>query len=222
MPPRPLLARIVRTRRLGPRALMVTFELPLGKPFRIRAGQYVILKIPVGGQMLDRPFSIASSPFSPNRIEIIATLVPGGVASTFLPRARPGTAVALIGPKGNFRLRSHRRPVRLIASGTGIAPLRAMIYELIASNPCPPIELDFIVPSPGETLLLPELRALEARHPEFRFTLVTDPPSYFQHLAVNRRADFYLCGGWHFVEDTTRLLLRRGVARARIHFEKFT
>lgn len=221
MSPKTILATLIRKRRLGPRALMVTFAVPKGKPFHFRAGQHVILKIPAGTQVLDRPFSIASSPLRSDHIEILATLVPGGVASTFLEQARPGTAVTLIGPKGHFRVRSHRRPIRFIASGAGIAPFRAMIAELVSSNPCPPMELDFIVPGQGEALILRELRAL-ARHPKFRFILVTNPASYFQHLAVNPGEDIYLCGGWHFVEDATRLLLRRGVKKSQIHFEKFT
>ena len=60
--------------------------------------------------------------------------VPNGKMSGFLTtQAQPGSAMKLAGPLGSFYLRDIKRPLLMLAGGTGLAPFTAMLLKLIFS-----------------------------------------------------------------------------------------
>lgn len=202
---------------------MIGLALPPDKTLSFHAGQYTILKIPIGEESVDRPFSIASSPYEKQRVEILAKLIPGGVASTFFEAIPLGASVRITAPQGNFQVVSLANPIRFIASGTGLAPFRSMIAELLDEERTPPsVRLDFITPSAEEVILADEFKKISAQHPKFYYSVVTDLPKYFSAFRQTPREDIYLCGGIHFVEDMAAFFSRQGVQPEQIHFEKFT
>ena len=59
------------------------FHLELDRPLEFVAGQFVYALIERDGHVIRKPYSIASPPFQPDRIELAVTLVPGGYVSTW-------------------------------------------------------------------------------------------------------------------------------------------
>jgi ferredoxin-NADP reductase len=115
---------------LGPmlRRLEVRPDAP-ALPFR--AGQYVSIGLVAGRTLLQRPYSIASPPGEPERLEFLVRLVPGGELTPRLWRLQPGARVRLGRPKGLFGLDpADDRAHLLVATGTGLAPMLAMLHEL--------------------------------------------------------------------------------------------
>jgi ferredoxin--NADP+ reductase len=106
---------------------VVTPDEPV-RPFE--AGQYFALGIPVGGRLLQRPYSTASS--SPaSRLEFLVRLVPTGALTPHLWERRPGARLRIGPPKGLFRLTAGDQRAHLFfATGTGLAPLVAMAAAL--------------------------------------------------------------------------------------------
>src|SRR6185295_14662094 len=97
-------------------------------PFR--PGQFVSCLLPVGGERLTRPYSIASSPETSHRLELLLNLVPDGPGSHHLFALPMGGAVQLTGPWGTFALdRAPEAEAVFIADGTGIAPIRPMLHR---------------------------------------------------------------------------------------------
>lgn len=214
--------RVASKKRLARDVLLVTLAFSRGAQFRFHAGQYIVLKIPVNAEVLDRPFSIASDPHAPTRIQLIVKLVPGGTASEFLTSATLGDHITLTGPHGSFGIRSHRRPIRMIAAGTGIAPLRSMLFELSARPAHPPVMLEFLVTDRWGAILADELRRIKSKDKRFNYRVETEGLRYLEAMSIGPNEDVYLCGGWHFVTDAAAIISRRGILRARIHFERFT
>lgn len=113
------------------------FAEPKTMPYT--AGQYVICKIgpPKGNHTL----SIASAPSTDGTIELLQSVAPMGEGSKWLLGLKPGDPVELLGPLGKFVLQKESaRPKVFVATGCGIAPLRAMIVDALGGpvTPLPP------------------------------------------------------------------------------------
>lgn len=216
----PSIATLEGKKELTPLIHLITFRL--SPPIQFKAGQYITLKIPLGNEMFDRPFSIASPPSGNNSFQLLVKLIPGGLASTFFENAAIGTSIEISGPDGSFHIKNTDRPIHFIASSTGIAPFRAMIGDLLKTKKfLLPIELTFII-SPQEGIFLKEeLDMLKKEHANFSFTIIEDTASFFLTLDAYKDKDFYLCGGPHFVQDINSHLTKKGVDESHIHFEKF-
>jgi CDP-4-dehydro-6-deoxyglucose reductase len=102
-----------------------------GKHLRHRAGQYVDVVLHDG---VRRSFSIANAPHKGNHIELHIRHVDGGEFSDYIfRRVKTGDALEVMGPYGSFFLRGKsRRPVILMAGGTGFAPIKGLVEEILS------------------------------------------------------------------------------------------
>jgi ferredoxin--NADP+ reductase len=103
--------------------------------FSFRAGQAVKLGLP--GVATRRTYSIASAPHEAH-LEFCIELVPGGRLSSLLFRLVPGARLELApNPKGSFVLQSGKRLHLMVATVTGIAPLRSLLRAALAERSAP-------------------------------------------------------------------------------------
>lgn len=112
----------------------------VGRPrdFAFKAGQSV--KLTVEPTSVRRRYSIASAPHE-QHLEFCVERVPGGSLSSRLFELSAGDAVALgVAAKGQLSLRTDRRQHVMIATGTGIAPLRSMLRDSLTQAPAAPRE----------------------------------------------------------------------------------
>ncbi|MCM0677397.1 ferric reductase-like transmembrane domain-containing protein [Micromonospora phytophila] len=140
----------------------------------------------------------------------------------------PGTRVWAAGPSGTFTA-AHRVRERalLIAGGSGITPIRAMLEELP-----PGAALIYRASTPADVLLHRELDWLaQARHTSIWYVVGSrhDPgprevmsPEGLRRLVPDvARRDVYLCGPPGLVEQSLRVLRQAGVPRRQIHLATF-
>jgi len=106
-----------------------TFRFDLAKPLAFRAGQFVQLGVPGLGEA---PFTPSSSPLDPAHLEV--TVLRTGRVTERLHRLAAGDACLLRGPygKGYPVEKLTGKEVLLVGGGVGLAPLRALIYQLLA------------------------------------------------------------------------------------------
>src|SRR5499427_10617887 len=130
------------------------------------AGQHVDVRLTApDGYSAVRSYSIASAP-SQRRIEITVERLPGGELSPYLTQqVIVGDRLELRGPIGGwFVWRAQQtEPVQLIAGGSGIVPLMAMIRSGAAAGSTAPFRLLYSVREPGAVWYRDELEALSAR-----------------------------------------------------------
>lgn len=131
----------------------VTEETPSTKTFRLepdiaggtvalapfRAGQYLSIRVPIGGISVRRPYTIASSPVDARNgfYEITVKRSKGGLVSDYiLNNWRPGTSIACSGPEGHFYYDELRDTLQVvgIAGGCGITPFRAMVKDFLENQ----------------------------------------------------------------------------------------
>jgi NAD(P)H-flavin reductase len=157
-----------------PRAHIIRLDLQ-GQPFPYLAGQAAYLQ-PHGAEKR-RPYSIASAPEETARHGLIEFLVqtgPEGSSGLAPELVRPGTPVAMDGPLGSFTFPAHPRERRFvfIAGGTGIAPLRSMLWHTLLAERDGQVALIYSVRSPEEFAYMLELQRLEDEgRIEFRHTV---------------------------------------------------
>lgn len=146
-----------------PRAHIIRLDLQ-GQPFHYLAGQAAYLQ-PQGADKR-RPYSIASAPEETARHDLIEFLVQtaddgsSGLAPELI---RPGTPVVVEGPLGSFTFPAHPRERRFvfIAGGTGIAPLRSMLWHTLLAERDGHVSLIYSVRSPEEFAYMQEFQRLE-------------------------------------------------------------
>jgi CDP-4-dehydro-6-deoxyglucose reductase, E3 len=126
-------------------------------------------------------------------------------------------------------------PALLVATGTGISPLRAILLEQLRRDVSEPLLLLFGCRDATEELWGDELRELERKHPRFRFVPTHSQPSTGYNGRIGRvqavlpalverlgpELHAYLCGHTPMVKDCTRLLLDGGVEPAQIFGESY-
>jgi CDP-4-dehydro-6-deoxyglucose reductase, E3 len=125
-------ARISALDRLAPDIVRVTLRTPPATPLRFVAGQYV----DVLAAGVRRSYSLANAPRADGTLELLVKRYPGGVLSDFwFETARPNDLLRIEGPFGTFFLRDEApRDLLFLATGTGIAPVKALLEELAADR----------------------------------------------------------------------------------------
>ena len=105
-----------------------------GDPVDFAPGQYLTIGVDVNGKLVQRPYSVASSPrdAGTDGYEFYVRLVEGGMFTPLLWRMEAGQRMRMIGPKGKFTLEPEDDRMHVfISSGTGIAPFISMMKTLI-------------------------------------------------------------------------------------------
>jgi propane monooxygenase reductase subunit len=132
-PVRELQARVQELAHLTHDVMLVALEVD-GEPLAFKPGQYVDLFVP--GSDERRSYSMANLPGN-GRLEFIIKCYPGGVLSGLLGGGlKVGDEMRLSGPYGNCVLdhSSAQEGCLLIAGGSGMAPMLALLREIVESD----------------------------------------------------------------------------------------
>jgi len=221
---------ISSSRRATPRNLAVRLDLG-GRPFDFSAGQYVLLGQAGGADRC--PYSIASAPSevaASGALEFLIQVDEHGSPGPHLPSLAPGRCLAVEGPAGSFTLPAGLPDADFlfVAGGTGIAPIRSMLVEVLRTLPSARVTLVHAARSPEELSYGDEFRSL-AR--EGRIGLVESvtreaPPGWqgvrgriaAAHLAPlvgGARTVAFVCGPDSLVEEVPRVLGALGVSNTK-------
>lgn len=119
-----------------PRKDAKTFVLKADKLAYFRAGQYVSLKLKIGGAVTARPYTLAASPLRALEGEYEITVkraADGFVSDYILDHWTEGTEVTLSGPEGPFSYEPMRDEPEVVglAGGSGITPFMAMARAIV-------------------------------------------------------------------------------------------
>lgn len=211
-PPRRLiraLARQLYTARLENKLLLsepaqcyhLEFSIPELDSFQFVSGQFVsAVAEDANGKQQTRAYSIASAAAG-NRFDLCVNRVEGGFFSNLLCDMEPGQQVKFHGPHGLFTLRQPLTDSLFIATGTGIAPMRAFTQHLF--------------PDSGEDrsqgrriwLVYGTRHATEIYYQEYFERLAAEHPNFEYISSLSRPHDEWrgLCG---YVQDHVAVLLK--------------
>ena len=103
----------------------LVFEIPpeLSDRFAYRAGQFLSFKVPLGGKVLTRSYSLSSSPELSEPLKVTVKRVDDGRVSNWInDEVKAGHTLMVVPPAGLFVLNEKRRPITFFAGGSGITP----------------------------------------------------------------------------------------------------
>ncbi len=239
-PPRKMPSRVSRIERAAPDVAIVHLQLPANELFRYRAGQYVEFILRDGSR---RSYSMANAPHTQAAapgIELHIRHMPGGKFTdhVFGPM-QAKEILRLEGPFGSFFLREESaKPIVLLASGTGFAPIKAIIEHLAFTANRRPAVLYWGCRSRADLYLHEWAEQATAGQPNLRYVPVLSEPkpgdgwagrSGFVHQAV--MADLpdlsghqvYACGTPAMVEAAQRdLVALCGLPADEFYADAFT
>ena len=204
------------------------------------AGQRVDLRVTsADGYSAVREYSIASAPRVDGRIELSVERLQNGEVSPYLTQdLAVGDRLELRGPIGGwFVWRDNQaEPIQLVAGGSGIVPLMAMIRARASARSAAPFRLLYSVRNPASIWYRDELGALSSDRGvgvTYIYTRATPanwprPPGRIDATAVADASwpasvspTCYVCGPTLFVEHVSQLLTSRGNSPERIRTERF-
>ena len=205
------------------------------------AGQHVDVRLTApDGYQAQRSYSIASPPEDGNRVALTVEKLDDGEVSTFLvDEVQTGDRVEMRGPIGGYFTWdvTDGGPVLLVAGGSGIVPLMAMLRHRAACGSTVPARLLYSSRSLDDVIYRAELEKLGSgdRSLTVLHTLTREQPPGWTGLSrrVDRRmlADVawpgadrplaYICGPTPFVEVVAQSLVELGHAPQRIKTERF-
>ncbi len=204
-----------------------------------RAGQHVDVRLTAeDGYQAQRSYSIASGPEDGNLVLTVERLDDGEVSPYLVDELRSGDALELRGPVGGYFVWEDRLggPLFLVAGGSGVVPLRAMLRHHRAVESAVPVRLLYSARSLEEVFYRDELPGTgEDGAIDVRFTLTRAQPEGWQ--GYDRRIDrelldevawssderplVYVCGPTGLVEAVANALVELGHEPARIRTERF-
>lgn len=225
--------QIVEVQRLTPS--VIRLEVNLGaNQFAFLPGQYAYLRLP--GTDVSRAYSFANIPGSRSSYSFYVKLCPGGAMSEFLAsHAAVGDSLTLIGPYGRFYIRPPKRPILMLAGGTGLAPMLSMLGHLQAEKtPDIAIHLIYGASHSDDLFGVSQLEAYASNGLNFSYECVAGKSSaqwkgkqgfvtdcLRPELIHGGNCDAYICGPPAMIEAGTSWLRSAGLSAARVHAEKF-
>ena len=204
------------------------------------AGQHVDVRLRAAdGYTAVRSYSIANAAES-ERVELTVEELPDGEVSPYLVETiAPGDPLEVRGPVGGWFVWRpiSLEPVQLVAGGSGIVPLMAMIRTRAKSGNRAPFRLLYSVRSPEAAIYAAELqrRAVEDEGLSVTFAYTRTTPAQWPRpagridaaliaesaFAAGQSPACYICGPTPFVEVIARLLAGAGYDAPRIKTERF-
>ncbi len=222
-------------------ARVKTFTLALPDWSPHRAGQHYDLRLTApDGYQAQRSYSIASGPERTGEIDLTVELLEDGEVSGYLHEVvMVGDRLEVRGPIGGYFVwhASLGGPLLLVAGGSGVVPLMAMIRHRHAAGSDVPTRLLYSSRTQADVIYREELEALSqdgSGLAVFHTLTRTQPPGWKGYgrridldmlrevagpLGMDLRA--YICGPTPLVEGVANGLVSLGIAPDRIRTERF-
>ena len=201
--------------------------------FSFEPGQFVMVEIADGKDpKAVRAYSIASEP-NGKSFELLVRILPDGRGSQFLSNIKEGDVLNFRGPFGHFVMdTSSKKDILFIATGTGLAPVKAMIASAIASGRN--VTLMFGLRYIADVFSEEYLKELSLKNGNFKFNIcISRPEKEFDGFTgrvtdLIEKTDFdysnlqiYMCGNKPMVDGVKEYFLKKGVLADDIKNEVF-
>tara|TARA_R100000935_G_C2808298_1_gene153754 strand:- start:102 stop:1118 length:1017 start_codon:yes stop_codon:yes gene_type:complete len=230
-----MLAELSEVKQLSSTALSFVVSGDEVRAMQFLPGQYVKIQVP--GTEEFRAYSFSSMVNQANgSVSFLMRVVPGGLMSGYMTdKSSVGATVALRGPFGSFYLREVKRPVLMLAGGTGLAPFLAMLEVIQLEGRDYPVHMVYGVTREVDLVELDKLEAFAEAIDNFTFSacVASSESGSWPHKGYvthhiepghlnDGDVDIYLCGPPPMVEAVTSFMQERGIQPASLSYEKFT
>ena len=229
-----LVCRAVRDETHDVRTFVFSPRTP--RRFAYRPGQFMTFAFDIGGETVNRCYTLASAPTRPAAVAITVKRVANGPVSNWLhDHLKPGASVRALGPMGEFTCVRHPAAKYLFLSGgSGITPSMSMARTFHDLGETRDIAFVHSARAPRDIIFQAELETMARQDASFRFVAICEvgqhgaSPTGRLDLAKLRAAvpDFldrecFVCGPAPYMAAVRTMLEASGLDMARYHEESF-
>jgi CDP-4-dehydro-6-deoxyglucose reductase len=163
--------RIAKLEKLSDDVMLLALQLPANEKLNYRAGQYIEFLLRDGKR---RSYSMANAPHDAEHITLHIRHMPGGLfTDQVFSTLKERDILRFEGPQGTFYLREDSdKPIILLASGTGFAPIKALVEQLIHTKSTRPVALYWGGRRPADLYMDKLCQEWAAQLPGFRYVPV--------------------------------------------------
>ncbi|XDD45853.1 fatty acid desaturase [Leptospira sp. WS39.C2] len=209
--------------------------IQLDSSLHFLAGQYVSLSIE--GMDAERNYSIANAPNKKGIVSFIVRKVPNGKLSNYIYHQNlVGKKAKIKGVFGNFFLRENKNPILMVAGGSGLAPILAILEQGILNHTKRPLTLLFGARKKEDLYKTNEIQKMhKIWNGKFTFIpILSEEPknsswkgkrglvTSFIKDHLTKSTEAYLCGPPPMVDIATKELLQFGIQKQSIFADRFT
>ncbi|WP_300648553.1 CDP-6-deoxy-delta-3,4-glucoseen reductase [Paenalcaligenes sp.] len=233
--------RVMKREQINDDVMRLLLQLPPGQPFMYYAGQYLDVLLKDGRR---RSYSMANPPREDNTIELHLRHMPGGLFTDHVfgvtePAMKERAILRVEAPFGSFFLREEsQRPMVLLASGTGFAPIKALVEDMQQKNIQRPVRLYWGGRRPKDIYMMELAQQWAQELKDFAFTPVvsdalaednwTGRTGFVHHAVMEDLPDLsgwevYACGAPIMVESAQKDFVEKcGLDEALFYADAFT
>ncbi len=191
-------------------------------------------------ESINRAYSIASPSSEKNYIDFMVRLMPEGMCTTWVHKhLKVGDEVKLVGPMGEFRLHDSEDEMVMVAGGSGMAPIAALLAEIAEKKIERKVTYFCGAVTKRDLFYMDEMREFEQQIPGFTFVpalsgdvpddewdgvrgLITKPlDNHLKERGENTNVQAYMCGSPGMINACIGVLTKNGVQRSNIFFDPF-
>jgi ring-1,2-phenylacetyl-CoA epoxidase subunit PaaE len=226
-------------------AVSVAFEIPPQQQpeYQFKQGQYITLKMSIGGEEIRRSYSLCSSPYE-KELRVAIKAVKGGKMSTYInSELKVGTSIEVMTPMGSFYSvlsGGNKKNYLLFAGGSGITPMMSIIKSVLYVEKQSTVTLIYANKNEESAIFKNELDALVGAHPNLKVVFVFDMPvtqiselqtglitsekakTLIENFGGINADEYFICGPGPMMENVKSSLENLMVTKEKIHIEYFT
>ncbi len=230
-------AKVHSFRKLTHDVMEVQLKLARRDRFQYTPGQYIQVILDDGRR---REFSIANSPLNNKLLTTYIRRVPDGEFTRHIfERMQRKEVWNSEGPFGQLYLRSSNRPTILVAGGTGLGPIKAILEHALTEGSQREFHLFFGVRAKRDLYMTELLDEWARTYPNFHYVLALSNPEpedtpdggittgYIHEVIARSCTDLsdyegYLAGPPPMVDASTKTLIELGIPEGQIFADSFT
>lgn len=236
IPARILPVRVEKKVQLCDDVIALYLKLPSTERLQFKAGQYLEFLLKDGKR---RAFSLANAPHVDQLLELHLRLIPGGQFTEYVFNEMPEKTILRIeAPLGSFYLREEsEKPIIMVAGGTGFAPIKGIIEQMLHENMQRPVTLYWGARSLKDLYMASLPTEWAAKYPHIQFIPVLSdalPEDAWQGCAglvhqavlddIGNLAGYevYCCGAPAMVETAHKAFITAGLAEEDFYSDAFS
>lgn len=214
-------------------SLVLDVPEPSKDRFRYAAGQFVTIRVTIGGAEHRRCYSMSSSPAVDSDLRITVKRDRDGLVSNWInDEVTAGDELNVAPPEGRFVLTDTERDVVTFAGGSGITPVFSLVHSTLAAG-TRKARL-FYANRDLDSVIFREALAdltdthsgrLEVHHHLDDLDGVVSPQRIADFIATadgHASTDYYVCGPAPFMDTVEHVLLDAGIPKQQVHLERFS
>lgn len=222
----------------------VSFNIPesLTNSFNYISGQYLTLKFDINGTDERRAYSLCSSTYTDDLLEVAVKKVENGIVSTYINDVlKEGDSIEVMPPQGNFIIEPDAKNANHyvgFAAGSGITPIISMLKSVLAKEPNSKFTLIYGNKTKESTIFERELSAINSSNFELisvysrestgnpitegRINKEKVDEIFKSNSALLKADGYYMCGPEEMIAAVADSLKDFQVAEDKVNYELFT